>query len=1073
MKPSKLTLSAFGPYAGEQMIDFEEFGKSGLFLITGDTGAGKTTIFDAISFALYGQSSGNIRDTKTMRSDYATPEMETKVIFAFVHAGKHYEITRTPQYERPKKRGSGMVLQAETAVLVREGEEPVSGTSSVNAAVLDIIRIDYKQFKQISMIAQGEFQTLINADTKERQEILQQIFMTQGYGRVGVILADKKRRAESEFAEFDRSIKQAFAGAVLAKGSAYEAEWENLREKTGQKGYFYQTEELEEFLAQILKEEEAKEEGLEKEAQEQSLAAEEMQKRLAVAEQNNQILRELNTERKKRAALAGREKGIDEQKILLEKHKRAVRFVRPIYDSVLAARREVQEIQTRQEGQVEILRQAEAANKEAVDTNREALCHREEAKRCRDQAANMKKDEPLYERRDLLVANHNKIKGQLQRAQEEEKNAAKALRTLQDEICKLKEERDTLYDAHAKLEQLRGRTAELTELFARCQRVYDEQKPAFESAAREAGKDQDIFRKHMHAFDRMSAACADLERRLDLSRAGILAETLAEGMPCPVCGSVHHPHPAVSTDESISEESVKRARSELEENRKVKEAAATRAGASQATLRTSWENVYTNGKELLMLCAEKGIAASVNEGDYCAISQNVSPDEFFDAVKNVGNAVFREKKTVETMEKQVDAQVRRYHVLEKRLAEAEKAEAAQRGKLDTAANNRSALEVEVGKILSGLETLNGLTYASGADAVREREKVERTAGQIELRIEQTGQRATKAGQDLVSAQTVDRELREQLGKAGTALDSAEKNLARTLADQNFETEQKFIENCVDERVITEEENSIAQYESDVRLCEANLKRLTAQADHLTYVDTGALEQQSKAARDRLTDLRKEISESRYRIRTNSKIKEHTKKSAEAAGKVKKYLETVSGLYDLVSGSIKGTNRLPLEVYVQAAGFDSIIAAANKRLDPISEGQYVLMRHKSQDATSEKHNKALLLDVLDNYTGKIRPVTSLSGGESFKASLSLALGLSDRITAEAGGIRVDTLFVDEGFGTLDENSLHDAINMLVSLSGTEKLIGIISHREELKERIPRQIVVKKSRVGSEIAVRMED
>ncbi len=1071
MKPIKLTMSAFGPYAGEQIIDFEEFGTSGLFLITGDTGAGKTTIFDAICFALYGQTSGSIREAKTLRSDYAGVQVDTKVEFVFDHAGKRYEITRTPAYERPKKRGTGTILQPETAVFMQAGQEPVSGTKSVDEAVLAVIRMDYKQFKQISMIAQGEFQTLINADTKERQKILQQIFMTQSYGKIGWILGDRRKKAESAFADYDRSIKQSFSGAICAEESAYAEALAQLKGQLREKGYFYRTEELMELLGKLTDEDREQKTAKEERLAMQRTASEEQKKRRALAEQNNKILEDLSKEQETKRQLDDRAEEIERQKNLLEGQKKAVRFVKPVHDEVKRAEKDTMMLRGKIDGQRSVLQMVEVESVTAKKDYDEALGRKDQALAHRENAAKLEKDEPLYAERDGLLKKKMIAANKLTAAREAQMQAKVRLDANQKEIKNLRSERESLKGVATRQEALGNRLLILGELFEQCRQVYGVQKPCYEKAMEEADLVAKEFQKILKAFEGDRAYVIELERKLDLSRAGLLAKGLQDGEPCPVCGSIHHPQPAILFDEEITEESVDRAKAELEKKRSAKDEAAQKSGVAQSAAKAAWSNVLERGKTLLQRCAEKGIALSMHDVRSDELEE-MSAVTLFEAVKNAGNAVFLETKALKEEKRIVDEQVRRYETIEKTLHNAEMQEPQLQKASEEAMKLCGAFELESGKVSSALETMKHLPFASKNEAVAAREKEEGLAKQIERQIEEAQKKAGASAEKLAAVQSGIRQLGEQAEESGKrAVDAREKFLA-SLREQEL-TEEEFSNLCVGETAIAESERMISEYENRVKLCEANRKRLAEEAKGRTRIDLGALDEEIRKGEESLRSLQTAIGDHDFRVKTNSAIKSAIEKAVIGADQTRGQLEVLTGLTNLVNGSIAGTNRVPLEVFVQAAGFDSIIAAANKRLLPMSEGQYVLMRHKTQDATSEKQNKALLLDVLDNYTGKIRPVTSLSGGESFKASLSLALGLSDRITAEAGGIRVDTLFVDEGFGTLDENSLNDAINMLVALSGSQKLIGIISHREELKDRISRQIVVKKSRNGSEIAMISED
>ncbi len=979
MRPEKLIMSAFGPYAGVTEIDFKKLPESGIFLITGDTGAGKTTIFDGISFALYGRTSGTYREVSSLRSDFADPEAETYVDFTFTHRGRRYRILRSPVYTRLKKRGEGTVQNIAKAVLYREPDAPVSGLTQVDMAVHALLRIDYQQFKQISMIAQGEFRELLNAKTEDRSRILQQIFDTGAYREMGNILKKQAADADAELQEIMRSARQYFDG--VRRPETLPAETEELllalQKRSAADAGSIRIEEMENAVSGLVREDEA---GA---------------RRLA-------------------AVLTEKKKSLEAENAAFHQADSGNRLLRQLSEAEKAAA----EKQKEKEEAVRLAEQAEG-RKAAGDAKAE-------------EAAVMKQQEGKYETREL----------QQKALRTAEQNAGRIARDRESlearltALAKRKEEaglrRAALRTAGERLAAARAEMNAFLERKSEQDRIGNEAYPDCTRYAQIFKESQALYEEKRAACDLANAAAGEAERILEGCRAGILARELKDGSPCPVCGAVHHPSPAALPAKRITEEEVEKKKKLREAAEQVKNQALTQVTSARSKNESYLDalfrqlRTYTAAVDALQLSACGGNTAGDGAGqaaDTASAAQSFGrrlaeaiarqQDMLLETgsadlteIRAVANAaagfilggIRRLQEKIRTLE----AENKEYKALEEELQALDGETAALTEKREKLLSEQAENGAAASAAQAALHSIGTLPYASLQDAREKRAALEKEAAEIR-----------------------------------NACDAAEKHLAA------------------------------AEASSAAASSACGLLKKQVQESGARLQDTEAMRQALQESNAQAEHLQKQCNETDNRIRTNREITAKLAECREKAGDKAEQRNLLSGLSMLINGRLVGKNKMSFEQYVQTAGFDGIIQAANARLLPMSEGQFALKRHESTDEIGSKN--ALSLDVLDNFTGKARPVGSLSGGESFKASLALALGLSDRIQAGAGGITIDTLFIDEGFGTLDENSLNDAVGMLTSLSTNGKLIGIISHREELKERIPMQMTVEKTRSGSQVRI----
>ena len=926
MRPLRLTLSAFGPYAAETTLDLEKLGKGGLYLITGDTGAGKTTIFDAITYALYDHSSSGIREGSMLRCKYADDKTPTFVELEFEVHGVRYTVRRNPEYQRPKARGEGMTTEKADATLTYPDDRPpVTKAKDVTAAVQEIIGLDYNQFSQIVLIAQGQFTKLLNASTEERSRIFRKLFRTQRYAQL-----QERLQAEASALNQQRTAQNAKLDSLLGglQFSPEDPDAEALRALCAQTVPETALALLDALTArQAAALEEA---GTALQATEAQLDT--VQQQLGAAAQAQRLAQQLAA---RQAELAAAKPALDAARAEADRHAGDAAQLDALTAQVTQA-------------------QSALAAYDALDT----LCRQQTE--ARDAAR-------------LAAAQAHKRRTQL-----DSLNAA--LAAAETELA-------ALADADTRLLALQNRSAQLTqrgEALAKLeQRLADCQRQA-----KTAHKAQESYRAAAAAQDEARARRDALERAFLDAQAGLLAESLVEGAPCPVCGSTHHPARALLPHTAPTQAQVEAARqAAAEADRQAQNASA----AAQSALAAANEAKTSLRRDAETLLPERFTTPEGTVPLTFALMTNVLAEEnaALQTAQTDCKAQCRQAEADCRRKAQLEAdrqeKIRQRPALEQSASEADRSAAAQNASAD-------ALEGQIA------ERRAALPYPRRADAQAALDKLE--ADRSTLR---------------------------------TGMDTAQRKLKQ--AEQTVAAAEAAVE------ALTAQQTA-AQKELPARSAE----ELTAQQTELT------------AARETLRSREKQLS---AQLLPNRKTAAQYRAAAEARQTLESRWQWVSALAATAGGTLTSKQKIKLEAYIQMNYLDRILRYANTRLMQMTAGQYELERIGAENQRSQS---GLDLGVIDHYNGTRRSVKTLSGGESFKASLALALGLSDEVQSSAGGIRLDTLFLDEGFGSLDEESLELAIRVLSGLTEGDRLVGIISHVGALKDRIDRQVVVHKARTG---------
>ena len=1049
MKPTKLTLSAFGPFSDRVELDLTQLDGQGLFLITGDTGAGKTTLFDAICFALYGEVSGPYRPVEHLRSDFAAPDAQTFVQLEFVHRGKTYTLKRNPAYERPKLRGSGTVKEKPDALLTRPGEPPVQGVRQVNTAVRELLGIDCAQFKQVGMIAQGEFMKLLNASTDEREGILRQVFATQKYQNLTNALQAAASDARKACENQNLLMLERFRQVDCPETSAKKAGIVELK-RADTPALLPQ---MQAALAALLEEDKAELARLEpalEQARQALTEATRLEEQAKAAQGTRQHLKETRAELNQLQAKAPE---MQQREEAFRRSEAALKQVKPLADRADGAALAEKSARAELAALTSPLGKARLTEEDAFTRLKQAQMAQPEAENLSKKLALLEQQLPLYRQHQEAAEALAELKTQTETAVTDFETAKAAAEAKEEALRQTRRELDALKEVPLQLAQVCQHYKDLTGA-KNALADWRAAAEAEQTAAAALHDAQEIYMKKQETFQQAEAHAAGLRRRLDDCRAGLLARDLNEGVPCPVCGAVHHPAPAALPAEPVTEADLKAAEDAREAARGEKDQAMKKSGSSSAAYNAAQEHTARQWQLFAEAWQELALTPPLP-------SEGPAPEP-----DQLAGALTKALADCEAEGKRLRVQDDCRKKLEKLLPTQEEAARAEAEKRENLQSALADLKAQKARAEANVEHLTqGLEWPSEQAALAQ--KAEWDGRHTALLNEQTD---SQAAYD--TAQKTLNDLNEEKAKKSAVLkekaaqaQASARELEEILRKMAFADRADYEAALCTEEELKAEREELDQYQNNLRTVEAAVATLEKEAANQPQppAPLPQLEEQRLAADRTVNELNKTNNTVSARQTANQTIAENLNRLAKESEQARHKADLLTHLYNTVKGKQAGKVNLSFEAYIQAYYFERVVEAANRRFEAMSEGRYLLRRR--DDSVSISGKNALVLDVLDHYTGKLRPVSSLSGGESFKAALCLALGLSDVIQAGSGGVEIDALFVDEGFGTLDEASLDKALEVLLGLAGPGKMVGVISHVPELKDRITRQIVLKKGPLGS--------
>lgn len=1007
MRPIYLEMHAFGPYAGKQVVDFTQLGTRSVFLIYGPTGAGKTTVLDAICYSLYGDTSGSRRSGAHMRSEYASPQEPTSVCFVFAIGSACYRVERQPEQEIAKKRGQGLKHAAATAVLYACGQDGVTtqvlATKNVTAAVENLLGFKSEQFRQVVLLPQGDFRKLLLASSKERQQIMQTLFHTQRYAMLQELA--KKR--------YD-AIAQSYS--VLA----------DRTQQTLQQLDVASAAELQTKLTAMQRIQKEQEKTL----QQARTDRDSYQKTVQAAQMLYSHWQTVKAKRQEAAQLAKQKDVYDAKRVHVEQLRRVQVLAEPSrqLDEILA---QGQAKRNEAENMAALVQQA-AARYASVQEQDKKL----QAQQSQRQA---EKEECLH-----LQGLTEKVKAYAALCTEE-KNVFQTAQTAEADWQRVRQEADTvrkqLEQGRCVLRQQAAWIAAWEQAKGKVKEVYDrwQQEVRIETVQQSLAAQQQRWEEAKKQEKTATGEAANSRLNYEAvqalflqGQAAVLAAELHDGVPCPVCGATHHPQPAVPLEQMPRKEDVEQRKQEADASEQKRQQAAL-AARQRETEYQAGQSQYESLRQQYPF--EGDSAAWQRQYDAWNEKQQILAGQ-------VEEAAALQKKTTawETQQAQLQADEetmrRRLETVKLQAARTAEGKAKAEGDIPEPYRNEKALAARIAVLTNSVQA-------------------------YEKAVKESSQAVIEATKELTKCQEQQASLQKQI----QALRDQYMQAAAVLKQRVIEAGFASIDACRQLQrevpMMQEEENDVAAYDKKVQQVQGQIAQEEAAIDgkpepvmeHYTAV----LQEKNDVCRR----LAEEGARHGTQIEQLAAVQTQLADWQQEQDTLTEQYKTVGAVYELIAGKQTGVN---FERYVLGALLDEVLAAANVRLGGMSRHRYELQRSTTWD---DKRVKQIGLDieVFDNFTGYARPANTLSGGETFLASLALALGLADVVQTYSGGIHLDTIFIDEGFGTLDGETLDFALKALLNLRAGGRLVGIISHVPELKERIDARLAVHKTDRGS--------
>lgn len=1000
MMPISLTLSAFGPYPDTITIDFESFQEDGLFLITGPTGSGKTMIFDAMIFALYGKTSGQIRQTDSLRCDHALNEIPTFVEFSFSLHQQNYTIKRNPKYYLEGKK----TPKQPSALLTLPDGKMVEGIKEVNQKMISLLGVDDQQFKQICMIAQGEFTKLIMASSDEREKVLRELFHSETYQKL-----EEKLKVHLK---------------------TYQDKYDLLLNKRKDLMQELQVEDHQEYLSKqtkLIASQQKEYDDLKKDLDQKK-------QQLQLYRLQNQRLIQLKDLKQQFQDLKKQENDYQKLNKTVDTLKKA-QETNYLYISYIKQQKKLQTLKLNQEDFLKQLKKLEKDYQEKK-VQADSLDYKQQTKE--------KLQNQIQETKQLInqiyqyqndYQNLQTLKQQYRMLDEEHKLFLKKKEKFENGLQRDQERIQSEQQVQSKYELIKQQYVRLNEQKVKVHQLSDyyDQILKLNENKSDLQEEYTVVEKQV---DHEKMQYNQMEKLYFRKQAGIFALQLKEDQPCPICGSLHHPHPAQIEKEDITKEKLD------QQAKKVKQQEHRLQDILQKIL-------LSNQKKEMLVKQTKQLSSELN------IQEEISKEIFIKELDHLSKDEKRMKK--EYLELQDE--LKYIQKLKKSVALSLKDMSTYESKELKQAQSLENIQVQIHQLSGKLD--DSLRQYEIGEVNKNYQQVQKEYRQLSLEIETIQQDYEKVKNKYLEIKTKVSSLNQQIIQEQEIYDELD-NKYHTALDA-FINEEEFLNLKTQINQISILEKKYQDYLISLKSLNEQIISLENEVKDSTYVDLSSLSetikevnQQLREKNDDLEKLKIDYSLKEKMIKDIQKINQQLEKDEDT---YQRYLD----LYNLASG--KNNARVSIERYVLATYFENMLVYANVIMKQLSQGRYQLLR--KDDAGKGRSQQGLELDVFDQESGNIRSIKTLSGGESFKAALSLALGLSRMVQDYAGGIELNTLFIDEGFGSLDSQSLDQAMNCLMELHHENKLIGIISHVSDLKDRIERQLVVERKQKQSVI------
>lgn len=1033
MKIEMLTMQGFGSYASLQKLDFKkQLASNQMFVISGKTGAGKTMIFDAIHFALYGEASGADRPERTLRSDFIAPGVKPFVELTFSVRNESYTVSRSLAYEKEKTRGTGFTSEGSKVRLQMPDGTIFTKISEVNHEIEQILGFNAQQFKQLVMIPQGEFKKLLLAKNQERTQIFQKIFGTSLYEWVQNTCKEETSALYAQIVQKqnDRYIQ------------LQQFQFEQMDEET--KGLMAREQPnlvmLFQRFADEIQIENEKLALLQDKIEKNQAALAQFNQRYSTAKSNYARFSQLQAYEEKQKVLANEKPVWEEKKQQLLRAKRANKVY--IYFQVWKDTKEkFTQLSTMKEVEEKNLSQAEENLQQAMNectAQEKALAHKVILQKKKEQVAKRKENAILFERERKKSEVYQEEIAQLQQIFDNQ----------QDEIYKLEEELQILAKQMAYMQEVKERLADLKVKKLETKKVFEWEMALKEKVGQYANK------KTLHEKGQQNAKLVEqsylekkqkhdaLQLQYEKNIAGILATSIKKGDCCPVCGSTEHPNLAKPEGDMIEKKAVDDAKVHYEQSYQEWQEALQ-------VLRLLFSEMNHLEDEMLLLCEKLHITFDGNITDtiekrYLQSKQQLSMYE--DEEKESIQILLQETE----LGTQHENHRQQLNAVKQRQQEIIQEQAARKGELKS------------------VEAFCNELYEKYPNICTPIAQLEAEEASIQLEIEQLDKNYANVQKNYIALkgafekQTgICENLEKQIHELQQEIKQSEIIYLDIRKREGFTDEETFLFAYLSDIAFEQLEQSIQQFEKE---WETISTLYTALKEELKDVQLESLESIEQEI-EKVTQIQQVYHQEQKKLyamcqqntailQTCEKITKEIEKEEKAYGKIAQLSQVLNG---------KNAQNLSFERYVLGAYFEQIIDAANLRLQKMTQKRFELQR--KLEIGDRRKSQGLDLAVFDSYTGKLRDVSTLSGGESFKAALAMALGLADVVQASSGGIQMDTIFIDEGFGSLDAEALETAIECLYDLQNEGRIVGMISHIEELKRHMPIRLEVIQNVDGS--------
>lgn len=1050
MKPLKIKMQAFGSYQ-DQTIDFT--GKSsGLFLITGDTGSGKTTIFDAIVYALYGKTSGGKRDGKMMRSDFAFPDLITKVEYTFAYGDDEYTIIRTPEqikYKLDKKTGEYVPLKTKQSpsveLIMPDGQNFVGKIREIDEEIERIVGLNVEQFTQVAMLAQGDFMKLLLSSSKERKEIFSKIFDTSIYDMMEKKMNDKYISSKKDLDENQKDIERVLKNVIIVPSSKYEKEWNEFVSS----GYFTETKEssLFELLDSINSEQSSFLKKNQITSLEYSTKLEQLVSDRAKAEKSNSLFDTLKEKQRiLNEVILPKKSEIDRKKEEQKKYQKAL-IIKPSYDQYVKSSEDadslIQKCIKSKEEFARIEKEYNSLIKEESDIklrfDKEYPQMLEEADKIRNNE--IPKQEKLLSLKTELQEDILKVLEQKKKEMDKEVPVRKSL---EKELKEMEVVISSLQEKDKRLSSIESRLVFL-----------DVESNAFHKIndlSNALSDQKNIFTEQKWYAEQLRNQYNSLKQEYELyyksyitDQVSFLRRSLQDGKPCPVCGSIHHIYNTHETKASsatkYSYDNLSGLKSRLE------------------TIMNDYNTAIAQKKNAL----DQGNIIKAELDRYC--KQYLKIDSFDVHAKNTLVEKMQETESeIKSLNKEKDEILSAKENIKKSIADS----SLKQQNYNQLDRKIHSLEAEIKVYSERSEKVSkqineiSVMYGSLKEAEEKEMKIRKEADSIKTNLDEISKKRISYESDykLISERLED--AKNNMEKAQKLKIQSEKTYHEFLDSFEFSSEEEF--KTLISKDFDKESEEVKKWENDFLSVKAEIRTLNEQTESLIYVeDMDMYNKEISALNEKIKSIDETIKEYHYYVSANEKCIAEVKKLYDRRESLFDEYLLYKQLSDTANGKIQGKH-LRFETYVQRRFFRKVIKEANKRLMSMSRGQFILKCRDLSELTSQGE-VGLDLDVYSLVSEQIRDVKTLSGGESFLAALSMALGMADLIQCSVGKVRIDTVFIDEGFGSLDDDTINEAIRTLSDLSDGDRLVGIISHVNQLKAQVDTQLLVEKGDSGS--------